>query len=87
MKTDIIQNIIQNAGSIENLVLLKQDSETHGEYRDRIYEKAHELFMDSVDDLGLNTTDDEDVAPYDDIRNETIDEIAEYLMGLCFQKK
>jgi hypothetical protein len=40
--------------------------------------------MDSVDELGLNTTDDEDVAPYDDIRNETIDEIAEYLMGLCF---
>jgi hypothetical protein len=36
MKTDIIQNIIQNAGSIENLVLLKQDSETQGEYRDRI---------------------------------------------------
>ena len=84
MKTDIIQNIIQNAGSIENLVRLKQDSETQGENRDRIYEKAHELFMDSVYELGLNTTDDEDVAPYDDIRNETIDEIAEYLMGLCF---
>ena len=84
MKTDIIQNIIQNAGSIENLVILKQDYETDGEYRDRIYTTAHELFMDSVEELGLNTTDDEDVAPYDDIRNETIDEIVEYLMGLCF---
>lgn len=84
MKTDIIQNIIQNAGSIENLILLKQDYETQDEYRDRIYTEAHELFMDSVNELGLNITDDEDVAPYDDIRNETIDEIAEYLMGLYF---
>ena len=84
MKTDIIQNIIQNAGSIENLVILKQDSETHGEYRDRLYAKAHELFMDSVEELGLDTLNDEDEAPYDDIRDETIDEITEYLMGLCF---
>jgi hypothetical protein len=84
MKTDIIQNIIWNAGSIENLISLKQDDETRKEYIERIYEEANELFMDSVEELGLNTLDDEDVAPYDDIRNETIDEIAEYLMGLCF---
>lgn len=31
MKTDIIQNIIQNAGSIENLVIIKQDFETESE--------------------------------------------------------
>jgi hypothetical protein len=84
MKTDIINNIIWNAGSIENLISLKQDDETRKEYIERIYEEANELFMDSVEELGLNTLDDEDVAPYDDIRNETIDEIAEYLMGLCF---
>ena len=77
MKTDIIQNIIQNAGSIENLITLKQDDETYGEYKDRIYEEAHELFMDSVEELELNTTYIEDVAPY----NNIIDEIAEYLMG------
>ena len=84
MKTDIIQNIIQNAGSIENLVILKQTWESDSEYRDRLYAKAHELFMDSVEELGLDTLNDEDEAPYDDIRDETIDEITEYLMGLCF---
>ena len=84
MRDDIITNIIQNAGSIENLVILKQDDETDGEYRDMIYATAHELFMDSVEELGLDTLNDENEAPYDAIRNETIDEIAEYLMGLCF---
>lgn len=84
MRSDIIQNIIQNAGSIENLMTWRQDWETDSEYRDRIYAKAHELFMDSVKELGLDTLNDEDEAPYDDIRDETIDEITEYLMGLCF---
>lgn len=84
MKDDIITNIIQDAGSIENLVILKQDDETDSEYRDMIYATAHELFMDAVEDLGLDELNDEDEAPYDAIRDETIDEIAEYLMGLCF---
>jgi predicted house-cleaning noncanonical NTP pyrophosphatase (MazG superfamily) len=73
MKTDIIQNIIWNAGSIENLVDLKQDDETRREYRKRLFEEAQELFMDSVEELGLNNTDD--------IKDETINEIVEYLMG------
>lgn len=73
MKTDIIQNIIQNAGSIENLVTLKQDDETRREYRERLFEEANELFIDSVEELELNNTDD--------IRDETINEIVEYLMG------
>jgi hypothetical protein len=81
MKTDIIQNIIWNAGSIENLVTLKQDDETHREYIERLYEEAHELFMDSVEELGLNTLNDEDEAPYDDIRDETIEEIVDMLSG------
>jgi hypothetical protein len=81
MKTDIINNIIWNAGSIENLISLKQDDETRKEYIERIYGEANDLFMDSVEELGLNTLDDEDVAPYDNIKNEVIDEIAEYLMG------
>ena len=84
MKDDIITNIIQDAGSIENLVILKQDDETDREYRDMIYATAHDLFMDAVETLGLDELNDEDEAPYDAIRNETIDEIAEYLMGLCF---
>ena len=84
MKNDIIQNIIRNAGSIENLVSVQQTWESDSEYRDRLYAEAHELFMDSVEELGLDTLNDEDEAPYDDIRDETIDEITEYLMGLCF---
>ena len=81
MKTDIIQNIIQNAGSIENLVTLKQEDETRKEYRERLFEEAHELFMDSVEELGLDTLNDEDVAPYDDIRDEAIQEIVDMLSG------
>ena len=84
MKDDIITNIIQDAGSIENLVSVQQTWESDSEYRDRIYAEAHELFMFAVEDLGLDELNDEDEAPYDAIRNETIDEIAEYLMGLCF---
>lgn len=81
MKTDIIQNIIQNAGSIENLMTWRQDWETDSEYRDRIYAKAHELFMDSVEELGLDTLNDEDEAPYDDIRDEAIQDIMDMLSG------
>ena len=85
MKTDMIQdiicNIIQNAGGIDNLVKLRQDDETNREYIERLYEEAHELFMDSVEELGLDTLNDEDVAPYDDIRDETIEEIVDLLSG------
>ena len=84
MRDDIITNIIQDAGSIENLVSVQQDWESDSDYQDRIYGEAHELFMDAVEDLGLDELNDEDEAPYDAIRDETIDEIAEYLMGLCF---
>lgn len=81
MKNDIIQNIIQNAGSIENLHTLKQDDETRKEYIERLFEEAHELFMDSVEELGLDTLNDEDEAPYDDIRDEAIQEIVDLLSG------
>ena len=81
MKTDIIQNIIQNAGSIENLVILKQDDETRKEYRERLFEEAHELFMDSVEELGLDELNDEDEALYDAIRDEAIQEIVDMLSG------
>ena len=81
MKTDIIQNIIQNAGSIENLVSVQQTWESDSEYRDRLYGEAHELFMDSVEELGLDTLNDEDEAPYDDIRDEAIQDIMDMLSG------
>lgn len=81
MIQDIIQNIIWNGGGMDNLVELKQDDETHREYIERLYEEAHDLFMDSVEELGLDTLNDEDVAPYDDIRDETIEEIVDLLSG------
>jgi predicted house-cleaning noncanonical NTP pyrophosphatase (MazG superfamily) len=78
MKTDIIQDIIQNiiwnAGSIENLLTLKQDDETRREYRERLYEEAHELFMDSVEELELDSLND-------DIRDEAIQDIVDMLSG------
>lgn len=78
MKTDMIQDIIDNimwnGCGIDNLVELKQDDETHREYIERLYEEAHELFMDSVEELGLDTISD-------DIRDETIEKIVDMLSG------
>ena len=81
MKQDIIDEIIWNAGSIDNLIRLKQDWETHEEYLERIYTEAHSLFMDAVMELDLYHLNNEGVAPYDDIRDETIYEIMDILVG------
>ena len=80
MRDDIITNIIQDAGSIDNLITLKQDWESDSDYQDRIYGEAHELFMDSVEELGLDELNDDDEAPYDAIRDEVIEDIASILM-------
>ena len=80
MRDDIITNIIQDAGSVDNLVSVQQDWESDSEYQDRIYEEAHELFMFAVEDLGLDELNDEDEAPYDAIRDEVIEDIASILM-------
>lgn len=80
MRDDIITNIIQDAGSVDNLISLQQDWESDSEYQDRIYGEAHELFMAAVEDLGLDELNDEDEAPYDAIRDEVIEDIASILM-------
>jgi hypothetical protein len=80
MRTDIITEIIQNAGSIDNLITLQQTWESDSEYRDRIYGEAHDLFMDAVEALGLDELNDEDEAPYDAIRDDVIYEIVDMLM-------
>ena len=74
MRDDIITNIIQDAGSVDNLVSLQQDWESDSEYQDRIYEEADELFMFAVEDLGL------DELSYDAIRDEVVKDIASILM-------
>ena len=74
MRDEIITNIIQDAGSVDNLISVQQDWESDSEYQDRIYEEAHELFMFAVEDLGL------DKLSYDAIRDEVIEDIASILM-------
>ena len=81
MKQDIIHEVIHNAGSMDNLIRLKQSWETNDDYYNRIYTDAHNLFMDAVMELDLYIVDEEDVAPYDDIRDETIEDIMHILMG------
>ena len=76
MKTDIITNIIQNAGSIDNLMTYRHIEETDSEYMDRLYDTAYDLFMDSIEELELTNS------PYDDIKEETISEIINMLMGV-----
>ena len=80
MRSDIITNIIHDAGSIDNLIDLQQVDESDEEYRDRIYGKAHDLFMEAVEDLGLDELNEEDEAPYDAIRDDVIYEIVDMLM-------
>ena len=80
MKDDIITNIIHDAGSIDNLISVQQDWESDSDYRDRIYGEAHDLFMWSVEDLELDILNEEGKAPYDEIRDEAIRDIATILM-------
>jgi hypothetical protein len=74
MKTDIITNIIHNAGSVDNLMTCRQEWETENEYMDGLYDTANDLFMDSIEELELTN--------YDDIKEETISEIINLLMGV-----
>lgn len=78
----IIDEIIFNAGSIDNLHIAKQEDETQQEYEDRIYTEAHSLFMETAEDLGFVNLDDEDNAPYDRDRQDAIEDISKMLKGL-----
>ena len=78
----VVDEIIFQAGSVDNLITLKQDWETEQEYEDRIYTKAHSLFMETIEDLGLTELDDEDNAPYDRERQDAIEDISKMLKGL-----
>jgi hypothetical protein len=78
----IIDDIIFQAGSIDNLITLKQNWETESEYEERIYTKAHSLFMDTAEDLGFTELDDDDNARYDGIREDAIEDISRLLKGL-----
>lgn len=80
MRSDILGRIINNAGSVHDIIILQQIHESDSEYRDRIYGHAHDLFMEAVAALGLDELNDEDEAPYDAIREDVIYEIVDMLM-------
>ena len=79
MRTNIILNIFDKSKDNAEFIIPIKDAETEMEYKDRIYTIANVLFMQSVTELGLDTLDDEDNAPYDDIREETILDIMSIL--------
>lgn len=79
MRTNIILNIFDKSKDNAEFIIPIKDAETEMEYKDRIYTIANDLFMQSVTELGLDTLDDEDNAPYDDIREETILDIMSIL--------
>lgn len=79
MRTNIILNIFDKSKDNAEFIIPIKDDETEMEYKDRIYTIANDLFMQSVTELGLDTLDDEDNAPYDDIREETILDIMSIL--------
>lgn len=79
MRTNIILNIFDKSKDNAEFIVSIKDTESEREYKDRVYTIANDLFMQSVTELGLNTLDDEDNAPYDDIRDETILDIMSIL--------
>ena len=79
MRANIILNIFDKSKDNAEFIIPIKDAETEMEYKDRIYTLANDLFMQSVTELGLDTLDDEDNAPYDDIREETILDIMSIL--------
>lgn len=79
MRANIILNIFDKSKDNAEFIIPIKDAETEMEYKDRIYTIANDLFMQSVTELGLDTLDDEDNAPYDDIREETILDIMSIL--------
>ena len=79
MRTNIILNIFDKSKDNAEFLIPIKNAETEMEYRNRIYTMANDLFMQSVTELGLDTLDDEDNAPYDDIREETILDIMSIL--------
>lgn len=67
MKQKIIQKVLDNINAINNQTILSNE------------EIAHDLFMNAVIVLGLDTLDDEDNAPYDDIRDDVIAKLVQIL--------
>lgn len=68
----VVSETDSNATTSEEIREEERDDE-------RLYEEAHDLFMDSVAELGCDELDDEDVAPYDDIREDTIADIVDLM--------
>ena len=50
----IVDTVIWNAGSEDNLHIVKQDNETRDQFMDRAYTWANDLVMDAIMDIELN---------------------------------
>ena len=80
--------VIRNAGSIENLRRLKQDNETEDEYKDRIYGDALDLVNDAV--CTIEEANNYNFAGYwaspdidwfDEARDDAVKDVMRWMMG------
>lgn len=84
----LIDTVIWNAGSIENLRSLQQDGESDQEYEDRIYTEAMNKIMEAVREIeeendynfqSYTGTPDSDW--YDEAREMALNDIMSYIAG------
>ena len=84
----LIDTVIWNAGSIENLRSLQQDGESDQEYQDRIYGDARDMIIDGVEEIEeekdynfRSYTGTPDVEWYDEAREMALRSIMNYISG------
>jgi hypothetical protein len=84
----IVESVIWNAGSVENLRTLKQDDESDQEYQDRIYTEAMDEIMDAVEEIEAEKdynfqsyAGTPDIDWYDEAREIALIEIMGYMTG------
>lgn len=84
----IVESVIWDAGSVENLRTLKQDDESDQEYQDRIYTEALGKIMDSIEEMESENdynfqsyAGSPEVEWYDEARDIALIEIMGYMTG------
>lgn len=84
----IIDEIVTSAGSVDNLLIVRQDGETDQEWEDRLWETAHDEVMNAIaniedaDEFDFSAYWDEgDVAWYDSVREDVIRRVCNIITG------
>lgn len=86
----IVDRVVLDAGSVDNLLLTRQDWETDQEWEDRLYTEAHDAVMNAVQ--GIEDDDEYDfsefwdcnsdsVAWYDSVREDVIRKVLGLMTG------